>query len=150
MEIGYLDIKYSVLLINRAFLLRQSPNIIILRLLKPLPVRGVVISKFSINKYIVQNIYFTGHIGSKLVEFCVKRKLHIIKKLNAKVLIGLDIMGLEGFTLNILGRIMTITQNKDLVCIITVILKEDQRLYRVIRTSDRIVISLYTRTILAI
>ena len=45
---------------------------------------------------------------------------------------------------------MTVTQNKDFVYIITVILKKDQRLYKVIRTNDRIIISLYIRTILAI
>ena len=45
---------------------------------------------------------------------------------------------------------MTITQNKDLVDIITVILKKGQRLYKVIKTNDRIVISLYIRTTLAI
>ena len=89
--------------------MRQSPNIIILRLLKPLPIRGVDISKFSINKYIVQNIYFTGHIGGKPVKFCVKRELYIVKKLNTKVLISFDIMKPKSFILNILGRIMTIT-----------------------------------------
>ena len=109
MEIGYLNIGCLVLLINRAFLLRQSPNITILRLLKSLLIKDVGASKFSISKYIIQNIYFTGHIGSKFVEFYVKRKLYIVKELNTKVLIGLDIMGFKGFILNILGRTMTVT-----------------------------------------
>ena len=139
MKIGYLDIGYLILFINRVFLLRQSLNVTILRLLKPLFIKGVDISKFSIRKYIVQNIYFTGYIGGKPVEFCVKRELYIVKELNAKVLIGLDIMGPEGFTLDIPGRTMTVTQNKDLVCAITVTPKEGQRLHRVIRTSDRTV-----------
>ena len=130
--------------------MRQSPSAIILRLLKPLFIKNVDTSKFSINKYIIQNIYFIKHIGNKFVKFCVKRELHIVKELNTKVLIGLDIIGFEGFILDILGRTITITQNKDLVCVITVTLKEDQRLHRVIKTSDRIVISLYTRTTLAI
>ena len=59
-------------------------------------------------------------------------------------------MGPEGFTLDILGRTMTVTQNKDLVCAITVTPKEGQRLHRVIKTSDRTVIPPYTRTTLAI
>ena len=104
-----MDIGCLVLFINRVFLLRQSPGIIILRLLKPFSVRDVGASKFSISEYIIQNIYFIGYIGGKLVEFCVKRELYIVEELNAKVLIGFDIMGFEGFILDILGRIMTVT-----------------------------------------
>ena len=89
--------------------MRQNPNAIILRLLKPLFIRGVGASKFSINKYIIQNIYFIRHIGDKPVEFCVKRELYIVKELNAKVLIGLDIIRFKGFILNILEKIITIT-----------------------------------------
>ena len=89
--------------------MRQSPNIIILRLPKPLPIRGVGISKFNISKYIIQNIYFTGYISNKPVKFYVKRKLHIIKKLNTKVFINLDIIRPKNFTLNILEKIITIT-----------------------------------------
>ena len=89
--------------------MRQSPDIIILRLPKPLLVRGVGASKFSTSEYIVQNIYFIRHIGGKFVEFCVKRELYIVKKLNIKVLISLDIIGFESFILDILGRIMTVT-----------------------------------------
>ena len=89
--------------------MRQNPNIIILRLLKPLFIRGVGVSKFNINKYIIQNIYFTKHIDNKPVKFYVKKKLYIIKELNTKVLISLDIIKLKGFILDILRRIMTIT-----------------------------------------
>ena len=45
---------------------------------------------------------------------------------------------------------MTITQNKDLVYIITITPKEGQRLHKVIKTSDRTVIPPHTRTTLTI
>ena len=89
--------------------MRQSPNIIILRLPKPLFIKDVGASKFSINKYIIQNIYFIKHIGNKPVKFYVKKKLYIVKELNIKVLINLDIIKLKDFILNILKRIITIT-----------------------------------------
>ena len=109
MEIGCLNIGYLILFIDKTFLLRQNPNIIILRLLKPLFIKNVGINKFNISKYIVQNIYFIGHIGNKPVKFCVKREFYIVKELNAKVFIGLDIIRFEDFILDILKRIITIT-----------------------------------------
>lgn len=68
-------------------------------------VRGLGSSRHETSEYVTQNLYFPG-IDDKgqAVLACVRRELHIVDDLRAKMLIGNDIIGPEGIVIDVANK----------------------------------------------
>lgn len=98
------DTGCGVSLIDRAWALSKTSTPIS-KLISPLRVRGVGSSKHETSEYITQDLYFPGTDGKgDKVLACARRELHLVEDLRVKVLIGNDIIGPEGITLDVANK----------------------------------------------
>ena len=68
----------------------------------PLKVRGIGASKHETDEYILEPLYFPAiSENGQRVVVPIKRELHLVDKLRANILIGNDIIGPEGITMDI-------------------------------------------------
>ena len=58
-------------------------------------VRGIGSNNYTINKYIIFDIYIFGIKKNKPVKAFIIKKAYIVDGLKAKMLVGIDIMGFE-------------------------------------------------------
>ena len=96
-----LDTGCSVTLIDKDFLLSQSPDIEIRTMSSPITVRGIGSSKHLTAEYVVTPILFTGERDGKPMEARFMREAHIVQGLKAKMLLGIDVMGPEKFEMSL-------------------------------------------------
>jgi hypothetical protein len=71
----------------------------------PLRVRGVNISKYKINEYIILLIYFPGiNNNRKKVLIYIKREVYLVDSLRVKIFINNNIILLKGIIINIIKK----------------------------------------------
>lgn len=100
-----LDTGCGVSLIDRDWRARQAPDTVVSKMTSPLKVRGVGSSKHETSEYITQDLYFPGtDAKGNEVLACIRRELHIVDELRAKMLIGNDIIGLEGIVIDVANK----------------------------------------------
>ena len=90
-----IDLGYSVILINRAFLLEQALEIHIRTMASPISVRRIGTNHYSINEYILLEIYLPGIRNRIDMRAKVTREAHLVDGLKAKMLLGTNIIGPE-------------------------------------------------------
>ena len=78
-----------------------------------LKIRGVGFLKYEISEYIIQDLYFSklDDKGYKML-ICIRRKLHIVDDLRAKMLIENNILELKDFIINIINKKICINNYK--------------------------------------
>ena len=59
----------------------------------PLIVKGIGNRKHAVEEYIVIDLYIPGNLNGKTTVAYIKREVHIVPKLKAKLFIGMDILG---------------------------------------------------------
>ena len=91
----YMDSGYSVILINRAFLLEQMPNTRIYIMASLILVRGIGSNYYSINKYVLFKIYLPGKRNNKDIRVKITREAYLIDGLKAKILLSIDVIRSE-------------------------------------------------------
>ncbi len=96
------DTGASVTLIDRAWLLSEIPNVEISKMAFPVSVRGLGTSRHQTDEYVLVPFYCPGvdENGQKALA-CIRRELHIVDDLRAKMLIGNDIVGAERFVIDV-------------------------------------------------
>lgn len=97
-----MDTGCGTMLINREWLKNQLPKAKILKMATPLKVRGMGTSKHKTNKYILKTLYFPAisNKGQQVVA-CIHCELYFVNNLRANILIGNDIIGAKGITIDI-------------------------------------------------
>lgn len=100
-----LDTGCGVSLIDKDWLLSKKPGVKIHKMATPLKVRGVGSSKHESSDYIHENIYFPSvkNDGTKVFSV-IRRELHLVAGLRAKLLIGNDIIGPEEIIIDVSKR----------------------------------------------
>ena len=99
------DTGASVTLIDRAWLLSENPEVEIAKMAFPLSVRGLGTSRHQTDEYVLMPFYCPGvdENGQKALA-CIRRELHIVDDLRAKMLIGNDIVGAEQIIIDVAGN----------------------------------------------
>ena len=96
------DTGCGVSLVDRIWRAEQAPNATISKMASPLKVRGVGSSSHETLEYITHNICIPARDkNGKPVITCIRRELHIVDDLRAKMLIGNDILGPEAITIDV-------------------------------------------------
>ena len=98
-----IDSGCGVTLIDRAWLLSILPEVKILKMASPLKVRGLGTSKHETSEYVTSPVYLPAvdKNTDKKILACVRREVHIVDDLRAKMLIGNDILGPEKIVVDI-------------------------------------------------
>lgn len=97
-----LDTDCGVTLIDRLWLMKLLPQVVISRMSSPLKVRGVGSSQHETSEYIITSSYFPGvDEGGNKVLACIRREIHVVDGLRIKMLVGNDFIDLEGITIDV-------------------------------------------------
>ena len=84
-------------LIDIGFLKEVAPDVIMKKMASFMSVRGIRPGKHSSVDYATINIYF---LRNKRRTTTICQEVHIVDGLKAKMLIGIDILGRESFTID--------------------------------------------------
>ena len=98
------DSGTEVSLVDRAWALSKT-SVPVSKMVAPLRVHGVGSSTHETSKYILHEIYFSDTDESnKRVLACVRRELHLVDDLRAKMLIENDIIGPESIVIDVANK----------------------------------------------
>ena len=84
-------------LIDRNFLKEMVPNIVMKNMASLVSVRGVRPRKHSLVGYTTIDLYF---LENKCCTAAVHQEIHVVNSLKVKMLISIDILGRENFTID--------------------------------------------------
>ena len=92
-----LDTECSVSLIDRAWLKKCLPDVIIRKIASPITVRRLRSAKHQTDKYMILSIYFPGKSknNTDITAKTTPREIHLIDELKAKMLMRINIMKSE-------------------------------------------------------
>ena len=99
-------------LIDKDFPKKVTPDAVMRKMASPISVRGVGPGKHSSIDYVTINLYFSGN---KRCTAAVHQELHVFNSHKAKMLIGIDILGRESFTMDTKNRSATIRSCHNIV-----------------------------------
>ncbi|TAQ84474.1 hypothetical protein B7494_g7190 [Chlorociboria aeruginascens] len=100
-----IDTGCSLSLIDEAWLLKCIPDVKIRTMATPIMVRGISNLKHPTSKYVIIPFYLQGNDSYA----CITREIHLVNDLQAKMLIGVDILAPEGIDICISTRTATIS-----------------------------------------
>ena len=86
------DTSYLAFIINRQFLIAQDPTIEIRLIASPLKISGIVGNQHTLSKYVITTLQILRKDKDGPIEAIITCKLHIVDNLDAKILIGTDII----------------------------------------------------------
>ena len=130
-----LDTGCTMSIIDREFLLQQVPEVIIQRMASPIMVRDVGQGTYSCNEFARLDIYLQENPIA-----LIHRDVHIVDKMKAKMLIGIDIIGSERIVLDIPQQIAIVGSCKCAKIPITVVPRAAQRVTRPIKALKNVTI----------
>ena len=101
----YLNTSYGVTLGDKQWLKELPDEIAMAKMTSPLRVRGVGSIKHETAEYVIADLYFSGtdSQGNKVLA-CLRREIHIVDDLRAKLLIGNDIIDPEGIVVDVVNK----------------------------------------------
>ena len=142
-----LDTGCTMSLIDRAFFAEVLPNCPITRYDQGIPVRGIGNDIHNCKEYAEFDLYVPTANG-KLAK--IHRGARIVDNLKAKMLIGMDILGPEGFTIDLPRRLVTITSCQDVEIPISIQSSTYNRVDRVVRSARLISVPAHSTTMIPI
>ena len=90
------------------------------------------------------DFYVLGKTSSrKAVIAQITREVYVVERLKAKVLIGMDIIGLERMSVNVDTKLLTIGSCAGIIVPVSVTPKPNSKVRRSIRSRGKIIIQLY-------
>ena len=99
-----LDTGASVSLMDRNFFKAQAPNTPIRTMASPLQVRGLGTNRHESWEYAICDIHMPGTKDGQKVTSLFRREVHLVDNLKANMLLGNDIIGPEGFAIDMAKR----------------------------------------------
>ena len=113
-------------LIDRAFLQLRLPNAQIMRSNAELSVRGIGARTHKCTEYAVITLLIPSTIDNRLALASITHQLHIVDKLQAKILVGIDILGPEQAIIDVGQSRLTLPLCNNLQANLTITSKQHQ------------------------
>ena len=136
-----LDTGCTMTLIDRKFLHEQTPNTRIKYLDSTIAVRGVGAGKHHTNEFAVVNLYLSGtHPDGSNAVAVITREAHVVDDLNARMLIGMDILGPEAVVLDIPQRLAIIHSCQKVSVPLTITPRSPRRIDVAVSAKDRTIV----------
>ena len=134
------DTGCTMSLVNKVFLKEQCPDVQIQTLSDAINVRGVGDTMHQCTDFAVLDFYVPGSNSRKIVLAHFSREIYIVDKLKAKVLMGIDIIGLERMSVNVDLKLLTIRSCEDITVPVSVTPKPNSKIRRSIRSRGKMTI----------
>ena len=113
MSLYYLDTGCGVTLVNRAWFLEKAPTEKILKMATLLKVRGIRFSKYESDEFISISLYFPDFDSTNRPAYTnIHRKLHIVERLKANLLVGNNILATERVIINLANKSAMISSSQ--------------------------------------
>lgn len=109
----------------------------------PIIVRGLGTVSHHSDQYVLLDLYFPGKDG-RIAQ--ITRELHLVDNLRAKMLIGADIIGPEGISINPQEGTATIYSYDNISIPITMTPKSNERIRRTVKTQTKTTIPPRTKS----
>ena len=135
-----LDTGCTMSLVDREFLNKLLPNIVIQKLSTSITVRGIGSATHPCDEFVSLDIYMPGMIKGKPHLAHIKRDFHIVVHLKAKMLLGMDLIRPEMIDTNIKRRVTTIGSCQGLEVPLYIKPRQGSKIKRVVRAKAKIVI----------
>ena len=130
----------SMSLMNRSFLAKHLPKIVIRRLTPSIKIRSIEAKIHDSSEYVIMDLFLSDRAeGSPMIAH-LKAEFHLVDDLKANILVNMDIMGSENMILNFESRSVTIPTCKNIEMPVT-IQKKKTFVHRSMRTASQTVIS---------
>lgn len=130
-----LDTGCGVTLVDKSWLLKQLPEVILSTIATLLRIRGIGATQHESNEFVCTPIYFLGKdVRQQQVYASINRELHLVDGWKANVLIGNDIVGPEAIAINVNTKTKCISS-----CNVTIAIAVKQRrqfIYRKILAAE--------------
>ena len=139
-----LDTGYTMSLVDREFLSKLLPNIVIQKLSTSITVRGIGSATHPCDEFVSLDIYMPGMIQGKPHLAHIKRDFHIVVHLKAKMLLGMDLIGPEMIDTNIKRRVATIGSCQGLEVPLYIKPRQGGKIKRVVRAKAKVIIAPHT------
>ena len=120
------DTGCTMSLIDRAFLQLRLPGIKIKQSDAELSVRGIGSRTHKCSKYVVITLFIPGTVNGKPALASITHQLHIVEDLQAKILIGIDILGPEQAIIDVGQSRLTLPLCNNLQANLTITPKQRQ------------------------
>ena len=132
-----LNIDANLIIMNKEFFMNQFQKSIRIMIIE-ITVRGIDFDKHRTKEYVISLIFFreTDENGHQ-VKTCIKKKIHLIKRLKVNVLIEINVFIFERFVFDFKKRIATI---KNCEIIVFIIIKRHSKAMNKIICLKKIVI----------
>ncbi len=101
-----------MLIESKMFILDAAPHAEIKKLVAVIMVEELGETRFPLNKFVLLDIFFRSK-NSQIAQ--IQREIHLVEKLNAILLIGVDIQSVEGIVTNPRNSTITIRSCNNLV-----------------------------------
>lgn len=139
-----LDTGCTMSLVDRSFLKSLLPSVDLMTPKESITVRGIGSATHPCNKFVHLSIYFQGKAKGISRIACIKRDFHIVEKLKAKMLLGMDIIGPKQISTDIKKRIAVIGSCKNFEIDLSVIAKPGGRIRRIVRSKAKVIVGAHT------
>ena len=102
MESICLDTSCGITLIDQKFLEKHTSDLAIQTMGSPVAVRGI--SAMTTSEYVILTLYLPGTGPDSPAEAKLTHEAHIMNKLKANILVGMDIMEPEKIDISLLSK----------------------------------------------
>jgi len=134
------DSGCTMTLIDRVFFTDIFPTKEVKKTELPINVRGIGSARNSTDEYAVLDMYIPGEVSGRKVKAHIRREVHLVDNLKAKMLVGMDILAPEKMSLDLGSEQLFVRSCGDFVAPIQVTAKDNINVRRTVRNEKRIVI----------
>ena len=85
---------------DRDWIKKLWPDLKIHQMENLITVRGIGITRYLMNEFIILNLYFSDLVNSKIEIIEITAEVHLVQNLKAKLLIGVDVLDSEGMDIS--------------------------------------------------
>lgn len=138
------DTGCTMTLFDRKFLNDLALGLTIKKARALISVRGVGTARHLTDDYLLMDLYIKGSVDGRESIAHIRREVHIVDNLKAKLLLGMDIMTPERMIVNLDTKQLTLNSCRGLTTNLGVTARDNTRIRRVIKPEGRIVVDANT------
>lgn len=139
-----LDSRCTMTLIDRQFLKDNLPDLPIQKVEAPITVRGIGSMTHKAADYVKLDIYIPGRLNGKPVLAHLKREAYVVNELQAKMLLGVNVLGPEEMRMDFKTHTVSIGSCIGTAVEMNVTPRSGKRTRRVVRTITMVQVPAHT------
>ncbi len=136
----YIDIEYTITLINCKFLENLVLNLSIKKTQAFISICDIDIARYLIDNYLILDIYIKDYIRNKESIAHICRKIYIVDNFKIKLLLNINIIAFEQIIVNLDIKQFTLNSYRELTTSLNITTQNNIKICRVLKLKYRIVV----------